>query len=163
DFFLGRAQLVAQRAVARLERENGGGLLAQLDLEPVDGVALLADLGKLAGAFGLELLDAHFQAPRRHGEFGAQLILVGLDLGHRNRRRGLEPAHGQAHRAVVDEWDDEKSDERGDQEADPEIHDRFNHEARLQRTRTAATCYVPPARPINLAEQPRSRDKYSMN
>ena len=50
EFFFGRAQLVAQRLVARFERENGGGLFAELDLEPVDGVALLAEFGELAGA-----------------------------------------------------------------------------------------------------------------
>ena len=52
EFFLGGAQLVAQRLVARFEREDGRGLLAELDLEPVDGVALLAELGELAGALG---------------------------------------------------------------------------------------------------------------
>ena len=46
------AQLVAQRLVARFQRENGGGLFAELDLEPVDGVVLLAEFGKLAGALG---------------------------------------------------------------------------------------------------------------
>ena len=127
NFFLGGAQLIAQRLVARLERENGGGLFAELDLEPIDGVALLAELGELAGASGLELLDAHFQPPRRHGEFGAQLILVGLDFGHRQRRRGFEPPHCQAYGAVVDERNDNEPDQSRDQKADPEIHDRFDH------------------------------------
>ena len=54
-----------------------------------------------------DLLDAHFQAPRRHGEFGAQLVLVGLDFRHRHRRRGFEPPHGQPHRAVMDEGNDD--------------------------------------------------------
>ena len=89
DFVLGGAQLIAQRLVARFQREYGGGLFAQLHLEPVDGVALLAEFGELAGGPGLELLDAHFKAPRRHGEFGAQLVLVGMDFRHRQRRRGL--------------------------------------------------------------------------
>ncbi|MEI9803278.1 MAG: hypothetical protein WDN48_00975 [Pseudolabrys sp.] len=81
--------------------KNGGGLFAELDLEPVDGVALLAQLGKLAGALGAEILDADFEPPRRHRELGAQLILVGLNLGHRQRCRRFEPAHGQAHRAAM--------------------------------------------------------------
>ena len=128
DFFLGRAQLIAQRLVARFQCENGGGLLAELDLEAVDGVALLAQFGELAGALGLELLDAHFQAPRRHGEFGAQLILVGLDFRHRQRRGGFQPPHGQPHSAAMDERDDHQPDQGGNKEADPKIHDRFNHE-----------------------------------
>ena len=128
EFLFGRAQLVAQRLVARFQRKNGGGLFAELDLEPVDGVALLAEFGKLAGGFGLELLDAHFQPPRRHREFGAQLILVGLDFRHRQRRGGFEPPHGQPHRAAVHQRNDDETDQGRDQEPDPEIHDRFNHE-----------------------------------
>ena len=50
ELFFGGAQLIAQRLVARFQRENRGGLLAELDLEPVDGVALLAEFGELAGA-----------------------------------------------------------------------------------------------------------------
>ena len=134
DFVLGGAQLIAQRLVARFQRENGGGLFAQLHLEPVDGVALLAELGELAGGLGLELLDAHFEAPRRHGEFGAQLVLVGLDFRHRQRRRGFETAHGQAHRAAMDEGNDDEPEQGRDQKSDPEIHDRFDHERRLQLT-----------------------------
>ena len=111
----------------------------ELDLEPVDGVALLAELGELAGGLGLELLDAHFEAPRRHGEFGAQLILVGLDFRHRQRGRGFEPAHGQPHRAAMDEGNDDEPDQGRDEKADPEIHDRFDHERRLQLTRSAET------------------------
>ena len=72
-----------------LEREQRRGLLAELELEPADGLALLADLGELARGLGLHLLDAHFEPARRHGEFGAQLILVGLDFRHRQRRQAL--------------------------------------------------------------------------
>ena len=61
DFILGGAQLVAQRLVARFECENGGGLFTELHLEPVDGVALLAKLGELAGGFGLELSRRSFR------------------------------------------------------------------------------------------------------
>ena len=80
----------------------------------------------------LQLLDAHFQPPRRHREFGAQLILVGLDFRHRQRRRGFEPAHGQAHRAAMHERHDDKSEQARDQKAEPEKHDRFDHEKRLR-------------------------------
>ena len=127
EFVLGRAQLILDAAVARFEREDGRGFLAQLDLEPVDHVILLAEIGELARALVLELLDAHFQPPRRHGEFGAQLILVGLDLRHRQRRRGFEPAHGQAHGTAMHERHDDKSEQASGEEAEPEKHDRFDH------------------------------------
>src|SRR5579885_1793250 len=68
NLLLGRAQLIAQRLVARLEGEDRGGLLAEFDLKSVDGVVLLAELGKLARRLGLKLLDAHFQPPRGHGD-----------------------------------------------------------------------------------------------
>src|SRR6185312_7641097 len=93
-----------------------------------DGVALLAELGELAGALHLELLDAHLEAPRRHRELGAQLILVGLDFRHRQRRGGLQPAHREADGAIMDERNDDKADQCGDSEANPEIQDRSNHE-----------------------------------
>jgi hypothetical protein len=56
EFLFGRAQLIAQIPVARLQRKNSGGLFAKLDFEAIDGVTFLAEFGKLAGAFRLELL-----------------------------------------------------------------------------------------------------------
>ena len=76
---------------------------------------------------GLELLDAHFEPPRRHGELGAQLILVGLDFRHRERREGLEPAHGEPHGARMHQRDDADHQQASDQEPDPDKHDRFDH------------------------------------
>ena len=136
DLVFGRAQLVAQRLVARFQCENGGGLFAELDLEPVDGVALLAEFGELAGGAVLELIDAHFETPRRHREFSAQLILVGLDFRHRERGGGFEAPHGQPHRAAVNEGDDDEPDQGCDEKADPEKHDRFDHKATPPRQPT---------------------------
>ena len=48
-FVFGRAQLILDAAVARFEREDGRGLFAELDLEPVDDVVLLAEFGELSG------------------------------------------------------------------------------------------------------------------
>ena len=126
-FFLGCTQLFAQILVPRLERENGRGLFAEFDLEAIDGVALLAKLGKLACASGLELLDAHFQSPRRHGELGAQLVLVGLNLGHRQRRGCLEPTHCQTYGARMDERNDNEPNQSRGKKANAEKHDRLNH------------------------------------
>ena len=75
----------------------------------------------------LELLDAHLEAPRRHREFRAQQILVGLDLRHRLRDGVFQPPNGQPHRAAVDERDDGHPNEGCKQKPDPEIHDRFDH------------------------------------
>ena len=104
---------------------------------------------------GLELLDAHFQAPRRHGEFGAQLVLVGLDFRHRQRGRGFEPPHGQPHRAAVHQGNDDEPDQGRDQEPDPEIHDRFNHETtppmHLSRVTPRKPCHEG-ARPASISQ-----------
>ena len=136
EFLLGGAQLLAQRLVARFEREDGRGLLAELLLELIDGVGLLAEFGQLRRRLGLHLLDAHFEAPGRHGEFGAQLILVGADFGDRQRRRRFEALHGQPHGAVMNQRDEQQAKQRRNQEPDPEIHDRFDHDA------------TPPAAPL---------------
>jgi hypothetical protein len=72
EFSLAGAQLIAQNAA--------------FYLGPVDFLALSSELRTLAGALGLELLDAHLEASRRHGEFGALQTLVGQDFRH---RRGI--------------------------------------------------------------------------
>ena len=128
EFLFGGAQLLALGLVAGLDREDGRGLLAELLLELIDGVGLLAELGKLRRRLGLHLRHAHFEAAGRHGEFGAQLILVGADFGDRQRCRRLEAAHGQAHGTVMNQRDEQQSEQRRNQETDAEIHDRFDHE-----------------------------------
>src|SRR4030095_563776 len=92
EFLFGGAQLLLHRLLARLERKDRGVLFAELDLHAVDRVALLAEFGELAGGLVLELLDVHFEPSRRHSEFRAELILVGLDLCHRQGGCGLWPA-----------------------------------------------------------------------
>ena len=81
----------------------------------------------------LHLLDAHFQPPRRHGEFGAQLILVGANFGDRQRRRRFQPPHGQPDGAIMDQGDEQQSEQRRDKKPDPEKHDRFDHDTTLWR------------------------------
>ena len=70
-FLFGAAQLVLERFLARFEREDRRGLVAEFHLEAVDDVGFLSDFGELARRLRLHLLDAHFQAPGRHREFGA--------------------------------------------------------------------------------------------
>jgi hypothetical protein len=90
---------------------------------------LLAEFGELAGGLVLELVDAHLEPPRRHREFRAQLVLVGLDFGHRQRRRRLQPLGRQPHRAVMHQRHDHQPEQHRDQKTDRQIHDRFDHEA----------------------------------
>ena len=134
-FLLGGAQLLLHRLLARFEREDRGVLLAELDLHAVDGVGLLAEFGELAGGLVLELLDAHFETPRRHREFRPQLVLVGLDFSHRQRRRRFEPPGRQPDRAVVHQRHDHQAEQHRDQKTDRQIHDRFDHGWLLQARR----------------------------
>ena len=133
--FLGRAKLLLHRLLARFQRKDRGVLLAELDLHAVDRIGLLAEIGELAGGAVLELLDAHLEPPRRHREFRAQLVLVGLDLRHRQRRCGLEPARGQPHGAVMHQRHDHQAAQHRHQETDRQIHDRFDHETLLPTTK----------------------------
>ncbi|HYS90850.1 MAG TPA: hypothetical protein VEN78_38515 [Bradyrhizobium sp.] len=107
---------------------------AELDLEPVDRVALFTEFRKLAGVLGLELLDVHFETSRRHNEFGAQQILVGQDFRRRQGGRAFEPPSGQPHRATMDEGHDDEHAEGREEKSDPEIHHRFDHGHRLKCT-----------------------------
>jgi hypothetical protein len=125
---LGGANLLLERLLARLHRHQGGALLAQLMLEQHDRLGLLAELAQMPGRARLELLDAHLQPPRRHGELGAQLVLVGLDLRHRQRGCGFEPPGGEPRRAIVHQRDDDEPQQARAQEPNPEIHDRFDQE-----------------------------------
>ncbi len=149
EFLLGGAELIAQASLARLEGEHSRSLFTEFFLELIDGVSLLAELGKLAGGFRLHLLDAHFQPPRRHGELGAQLVLVGANFSDRQRRRRLQPPHGQPDCTIMDQGDEQQSEQRRDKESDPEIHDRFDHDT---------TLWTPPTRLEQAAIPPRLRE-----
>src|SRR4029079_7836688 len=140
DFLFCSTQLIAKRLVARLKRKNRRSLFSKFDLETIDRVAFLAELGKLACAPCLELLDPHLQTPTVHCEFCAKLILVGLNLGHGQWRCGFKAAHRQPYCAIMHEWNDNEPDERGNEKPDPEIHDRFNHGTYVSNSR-ATHCH----------------------
>ncbi len=127
EFLLHGGEFLGQLPVAGLEREHRHVLFAELHLEAADGVALLADLGELARGLRLHLLHAQLEAARGHREFGAQLVLVGLDLGHGHGGERLEAAHGQAHGARMHQRNHADDEQARDQEPDPDIHDRFDH------------------------------------
>src|SRR5262249_2111221 len=85
------------------------------------------EFSQLTGAFGLELIDAHFQSPSRHRKFGAQLIFLSLDFSHRQTRCGFEPTHGQSYWATVHYANNHEPDQCGNEKSEPEIDDRFIH------------------------------------
>jgi len=141
QFVLGGVQLLFESLVAGLEREDRGGLLTELPLEPIDRVGFLAELGQLARRLALELLDADFQPPRGHREFGPQLIFIRLDLRHRQGRCGFEPADGQTNRASVDQWYRQERKQARGQKPEPHIHHRFDHGERFRRLIRSTPCH----------------------
>ena len=127
ELALERSDIVGQLLFLGLEREQRRGFFAELELEPADRLAFPADLGGLAGGLRLHLLDVHFEPAHGHGEFGAQLILVGLNFRHRQRGQRFQPTHGETHRAGMHQRDDADDEQARDQKPDPDIHDRFDH------------------------------------
>jgi hypothetical protein len=143
EFAFSGCELLFHRRLARFQIEDSCGFFTQLDLHPVDGVGLLAEFGELVGGLALELFDAHFQPPCRHGEFGAELVLVGLDFGHRQRCRSFEPAGCQAHSAVVHQRHDKQAAQHRGQKTDRQIHDRLDHGTMLPRAeKSRLTCHA---------------------
>ena len=136
EFLFGGAKLFLHRLLARFQRKDRRVLLAELDLHAIDRVGLLAEFGELAGGLVLELVDAHLQTPRRHREFRAQLVLVGLDLRHRQRRRRFHAPRGQPHRAVMHQRHDRQTEQHRDQKTDRQIHDRLDHGTSTPLTNT---------------------------
>jgi hypothetical protein len=139
DFFFGRAGEIAQRFLARFERKDRAGFVGKLALEPVDRLGLLAEFRELARGACLELVDADLEPSRRHRKLGPQLVLVGLDLRHGQRRCSFEAADGEADGAIMDERDEHKPDQACEQEADRKIHDRFDHHTLRYRLQDNAT------------------------
>jgi hypothetical protein len=110
------------------EREHLRGLFPELEFEPADRLAFPADLGGLAGGPCLHLLDVHFEPAHGHCEFGAQLILVRLDLRPRKGRQRFQATHGETDGACVHQRDDADHEQPRDQKPDPDVHDRFDHD-----------------------------------
>ena len=62
--------------------------------------AALVGLDQLANRLVLGLVQSHLDAAKLDGIFGAQLILVGLDVGDRHRHGRFELLRGEAHGAI---------------------------------------------------------------
>ena len=129
EFGLRDLQVVGELLFLGFERKQRGGLFAELELEAADGLALPAEICELVGGLRLHLLDVHFEPAHGHGEFGAQLILIGLDLRDRHRGQGFQPTHGEAHRTRVHQWNNADNEQARDQKPDPDKHDLFDHDA----------------------------------
>ncbi len=124
---LGLGDLAAERLDAGGELVGDRGLFQELAPEQVDRLVLAGDLAQLRGDLGLELVDAHLEPPRVERELGPQVVLVGLDFGHRHRDGVFETALGEADGALVDEGNQDDRQQTRDEKATPEIHDRFDH------------------------------------
>ena len=127
-FLFGLGELAAEDLGLGGEFVGHRRLFHQLGLEQIDRLGLARDVAELGGRLGLELLDGHFEPACGQREFGAQMVLVGLNLGHRHRDGIGEAALGEADRALMDEGNQHDRQQTGDQEATAEIHDHFDHE-----------------------------------
>ena len=78
---------------------------------------------------GERLLGLALDAPLRHRELGAQMVLLGGELADRERELRLHPPPGEALGAGVDGGDDQEGDEGGGEEPDRRDHDGFDHAA----------------------------------
>ncbi len=100
-------------------------MLVTFDLDAAHVGAGAADIAQLIGQTATQRLDSHFQLAGGEGEFGAQLILVGTELGHAHRRRRLDALLGEAHGATPDGGHEQQGNEGRAQQAQREIHDVF--------------------------------------
>jgi hypothetical protein len=78
---------------------------------------------------GPHFFQADLEPPHRHGELGAQVILVRLNLVDRHRRGVDDLLLGDAYRALVNERNKHQHQQASRQHADTAQHDRFDHRA----------------------------------
>ena len=73
---------------------------AELGVENLNIDAALVCLDQLARRLVLRFIESDLDLAQFNGELGAQLVLVGLNVGQRHGHGRLEPAGGQLDRAV---------------------------------------------------------------
>ena len=125
-FLLEIEDAAAQFGLALFEFADLLELGFALVLDRTDFVALAVDVAQLVAEAAAQGLDVHFETAGRECELGAQLILVGAELGHGDGRRGFDALFGEAHGAAPDGRHDGKRDEACDQQPQREIHDVLN-------------------------------------
>ena len=79
------------------------------------------------GRLRLDLLDAHFEPACRHGELGAQLILVGLISAIESGVRASSRRMVRRTARACTKRNDADDEQARDKETDPDKHDRFDH------------------------------------
>ena len=121
-----RLEFIPGGTEARLERGNAGGLLAEVGRQRGDLAPVPAGRDRLLAGGCLEILELQFEAPRRHGEGGAELVLVGLDLAERHGQAALDPGLGQAVGTPPHRRRQRQRDQARGKQAEHEIHDRLN-------------------------------------
>ena len=100
----------------KTERDNHLVQMRELEEREAELRRRILDLEK-------EGADLSQRLRMRDREFGAELILVGAELGHGDRRRRFDALFGEAHGAAPDAGHDGKRDEAGKQQPQREIHD----------------------------------------
>jgi hypothetical protein len=101
-------------------------LALALVLDGADFVALAIDVAELLAEAAAQRLDVHFKAAGGKGEFGAELVFVGAELGHGDRRRCFDALFGEAHGTAPDGWHDGEREEARYQEPQRQIHNVLN-------------------------------------
>ena len=101
-------------------------LVLALDRQALQRLAAAVDLDELLGGLLAQRLDADFEPARRHGELGPHAVLVGLDLGQRQRHRSLDALARQRDGAPPDRRRNQQRQKAGAQKAEDEEQDRLN-------------------------------------
>ncbi len=100
---------------------------AALRHEPLQLFAVAVDLDDLARGLFTESLEADFETARRHRELRPHAVLVRLDLGQRQRHRGLDALARQRDGPPPDRRRDDQGQKPGGQETEDEeqagLHD----------------------------------------
>jgi hypothetical protein len=97
--------------------------------------APLIRFDELTGGLVARPVEAHFEAAKLDGKLGAELILVGLNIGDRHRHGRLDPAPGQAHGAVPEGRHEHQGKKARGQETEDYIKADIDHS--IQRSISA--------------------------
>jgi hypothetical protein len=125
----------AKLSLALLKLADDGHVVVPLALHAAQFGLAAVHVAQLVGEAAAQRLDVHFEPAGGEGELGAQLILVGAELGHGDRRRRLDALLGEAHRALPDRGHDDQAQKPGDQHPQGEVHDVLDEHNSTPRPR----------------------------
>ncbi len=98
--------------------------LADFAFEAADQGVAAIDLDRLPGGIQRGVLELALELVQLDRILGADAVLVGADLGFRQRHRPLDILGGQPHRALAVGGRDQQRNQRRHQEAQRHQHDR---------------------------------------